>query len=167
MEKGSNMEIRNCKKYVNSKSVTVNAPNCKIRKRCELDIGQCRNRVHCFMNQYKRKAPGNATVERRHVLAHRTTWRHEMFAVVSDKYITWQVAVRGKNLRLQCFFEPHFYRARQERRNNCAALTRSNNKKQNEICWMNCEYHNIFVTVRRKNTIQCSYIVSSTVLCLC
>jgi len=57
-----------------------------------------------------------------------------MFAVVSDKYVTWQVAVRGKNLRLDCFFEPHFYIPRQERRKNRAALTRSSDKKQNEIC---------------------------------
>ena len=51
-----------------------------------------------------------------------------MFAVVSDKYITWQVAVRGKNLWLECFYEPHVYIPWQERRKNRAALTRSDNK---------------------------------------
>jgi len=57
-----------------------------------------------------------------------------MFAVVSDKYIAWPVAVRAKNLRLDCLLEPRFYIPRQERRKNRAALTRSNDKRQNEIC---------------------------------
>jgi hypothetical protein len=77
-----------------------------------------------------------------------------MFAVVSDKYITWPVAVRGKTLWLECFFERHFYVCWQERRKNRAALARSNNKKPKEIFLMKCEYHNILVTVRRKNTSQ-------------